>query len=196
MTYKNKVSAILTAVVALLLVVMACDNSTEPEESPFVGTWNLTNLNQDITLKTADDYSETLGFPAGFTIVDTDITWSDFEAMGVQGTITLKADSSFTLSGSLPIPNDTLGMPPTIQSIPADQGTWSVYAQQDSFELDGIFFDRKGELTLNDPENPTMISLVYAITDTHSVILPTETMSYADISVYDSTVTEIAFTKQ
>lgn len=196
MTFKNKVFALLTTVLALMLVAVACDNSTEPEESPFVGTWNLSNLNQDITIKAGDDYSQTLGFPEGYTIVDTVLTWNDFQAMGVQGTITLKADSSFTLSGSLPLPNDTLGVAPTILNIPGDQGTWSVYAQQDSFELDGIFFDRKGELTLNDPENPTMISLVYALTAMDTVILPTETMGYVDIIVYDSTVTEIAFTKQ
>lgn len=186
--------------VALILAglfILSCDNTTEPEESPFVGTWELSNLNQHTILKTNQEYPE-YELPEGYTLADTTLTWQDFQAMGVEGQITLEEDGDFTLTGSLPLPpspNDTLGTPLDVIQM-QDAGTWSVDANLDTFTLNGAVFNRSGELNMDDQENPTTISLDYTLVTVRDVYMMIGQNTYAQIAVYDSSVSTIGFTNQ
>jgi hypothetical protein len=195
MTYKNRAFAVLTAAVMVLLVVVACDNSTEPEDSPFVGTWNLSEMHQSIFIQSLEDVST---ISADDTIIDTTLTWDDLSNLGVSAVITFKADSTFNLNAEYPALVDTLGNDLGLQSLSGVQGNWSVDSQLDSIKLNILLteFNIGGALSLDDPDSPSLMTINNTMIDTHEVDIPVDDTQYISLLAYDSTVTEIAFTKQ
>jgi len=184
-----------------LVWLLACnDESTEPETHPLAGAWELTNMEQTIILKAGDDYLQ-IGISEGATLVDTTITWEDFQQMDVSFTVDLSPDNTFTLTGNLPVASDTLGNPPQTIGL-TDQGTWSATENLTGFTLEGNFYAISGELSVNDPENPATIALSYSQAGLDTVYFPVDSDqdqqpdTYLELSVYDSTATTLEFAKQ
>ncbi len=184
-----------------LFWIRACDEgTTEPEVHPLAGVWELTDLEQTIVIKTAEEYL-LINLPEGATVVDTTLTWDDFQQLGVSFSVDLNTDNSFSLTGSLPVASDTLGvLPRTIEL--TDQGTWSATENLTGFTLEGTFYSLSGALSVNNPENPATISLYYAQAGLDTVYFPVDTNNdqkpddYLELFVYDSTATTLQFSKQ
>ena len=175
-----KIRVVLVAFLAVsLLGMMDCDsNGTNSEEHPLVGTWVLSNLTQTSTFIAAESYGA-FGISPGDTLGGGTVGWQQFQAMGVEGTIVLKEDESFSLSGSLPVASDTLGNPPDVVPL-TDQGNWNASESLDTFSLNGSLYQLQGDLSLDDEENPTEISVSYTqVTEDETMVMQTEQGNFA-----------------
>ncbi|MEJ2050977.1 MAG: hypothetical protein P8Y60_14270 [Calditrichota bacterium] len=192
-------SFILVGLAAVFVMAGCKKETTQPQQSPLVGTWDLSNMVQTTVIKTANQVMGIL--PAGYTLADTTVGWNTFQAMGVSLTVDLKDDNTFTMTGNLPIPSDTLGTAPTVLQL-TDQGDWNTASDLSTISLEGSLYKVSGDLTLDNPDSPTQIGLFYTESsqDTFSVPLDLTQDQIPDtvisIVVMDSTATTLGFTKQ
>ncbi len=193
-----------TVVLAGFLVVLglaACEDATDPDEHPLVGTWDLTGMEQYLHLETALDYTQALGLPAGYVLADTTITWQAFQGLGVEMTVDLNNDNTYSMSGNLPVTGDTLGTQPYVVQL-TDQGEWSAGANLDSFTLDGFLYTLFGDLTVDDQEDPSEITLSYTEVSLDTVIYMVDTNQDqkpdmpAELVIDDSSRTTLEFTRR
>jgi hypothetical protein len=181
---------------AFVTFFTACQKEEEEEKHPLVGTWEMNNM--DVTsLYTAAMDIPTLGIQTGDTLGGGTKQWSFFrDTVGVNGTLVLKSDNTFTLSGKFPQSNDTLGFLPSVLSL-SDQGTWSTNAENTDFNIDGAVYDISGTLTLNDPNNPTQMDVSYSEAEVDTVVLPVDANQdgIPDLYVDNVTVNNYSSTK-
>jgi len=199
---KDVVKLLLISSLLIFSFFVACEK-TEEEEHPLVGTWAMTNMEQTSTYKADTDALAAYGIVKGATLGSGTLTWAQFSAMGVSATVILKDDETFTLSGNLPLASDTLGKAPTIVPL-NDQGTWTAAEDLSTLLIDGQLYDIGGVLTVDDKDNPKVISMTYsetAIPDT--VVLPvdanqdgTPDMYLPDVPIVEDATTTLGWTKQ
>lgn len=192
-------SLILVGFAAVFIIAGCKKETTQPQQSPLVGTWDLTNMQQTTLIKTVNQVLGVL--PAGYTLADTTVGWNAFQAMGVSLTVDIKNDNTFTMTGNLPVPSDTLGTAPSVLHL-TDQGSWNTSQDLSTISLEGNLYKVSGDLTLNNQNSPTQIGLSYTESsqDTFSVPLDLTQNQIPDtilsVIVMDSTATTLDFTKQ
>ncbi len=178
-------------VVLGLFFIVGCEEAEEEIVDPLVGTWDFSNMEKTAVYTMVDSSFAPMFFP-GDTVASGAVTWAQFQAMGVSGTVTLLADGSFTLSGNFPISSDTLGVAPTITPL-TDSGTWSEDATNGTLLIDGAFYDLGGLMTLSDDE--TVISLVYAASAVNTYFIEFGPM-FHQTDMNEASVTILGFTRQ
>lgn len=112
--------------------------------------------------------------------------------MGVEATVVLNDDGSFTLTGKLPQASDTLGLAPTIVPL-TDQGSWTAPEDLTTLSIDGAIYDLGGVLTLDDEKDPQVISLYYTETaapDTVVVVIDANQDGVPDTPLDNFPITE------
>jgi hypothetical protein len=173
----------LLVIMGLFLFVGCEDTDDDEDVNPLVGTWDISGLQQLVTALAGDslfvDMSgvygagyERVNFAvAGDTLGGSVLDWTTFQALGVNGSVTMLADGTFDLSGDLPIGNDTLGVAPSAVTL-SDAGSWveGEYEGTPTLTIDGAFYDLGGLLTISDDEN--MITLAYQTASTDSMYIP------------------------
>ena len=197
----------LTALVAGLTLGGCSESTSNNEEeqttSPLVGTWVMNNMQQSHTYFSAVDTTlipGVLAYSAGDSITSGTADWNTFQALGVQATVVLNNDGTFSLTGNLPTANDTLGVAPTVATL-TDAGTWQAAADLSTFVLNGSVYQLGGALTLDDNTNPTQLTLTYVGVDTlENSVLPvpvdSTTTMYFQIPMYDHFTSILGFQKQ
>ena len=187
--------------VAVLLILalsffMACEEDEEkPDIHPLVGTWTMDNMSQTSVFVAAVDLAA-LGFAEGDTIASGGLTWAEFSALGVSASVIVNDDNTFTLTGSLPTANDTLGVAPSIIPL-TDGGTWEAAEDLSTFLLDGALYDLGGLLTVDDMDDPTDMGLAYSEIDTSLArVLPVAGVGYFDILVDEHSSTVLGFVRE
>jgi len=166
---KDVVKLLLIGSMVALIFFSACEKDEE-DVHPLVGTWEMSNMEQSSTYKADTDDYAAYGINRGDTLGSGGLVWAQFSAMGVNGTVILKDDGTFTLSGSFPVANDTLGFAPSI--IPLnDLGTWAVAEDFSTILIDGEIYDLGGLLTLDDQDNPKVISMTYTEVDVPDTVV-------------------------
>ncbi|MBC8400882.1 MAG: hypothetical protein H8E14_05280 [Candidatus Marinimicrobia bacterium] len=179
-----------------VIFFIGCEEDTD-DVSPLVGTWTMSNMEQSSTYLAAEDaVTQGYGFAIGDTIGSGAMVWAQFSELGVNADVVVKDDDTFTLVGNLPSANDTLGVAPTIVPL-TDSGVWTHDETAGTFILDGGLYDLGGVLTLDDPDDPTTMTLVYSELDedlAKVVVHPT----YGDLNVLidEHSATTLGFTKQ
>ena len=153
-----------------LLLFAGCEDTDDEEVNPLVGTWAISNLSQMSTYTFADSSFAPFNFP-GDTAASGGLTWAQFSAMGVSGTVTMIENGTFTLDGNFPIASDTLGMAPSIVPL-TDSGSWTEgeYEGNPTLTIDGAFYDLGGLMTLSEDEN--MITLAYQSAEVETLYVP------------------------
>jgi len=162
-----KIAGTITTVILLLLGVVffiGCEEEEAEEVHPLVGTWDMSNMEQSSTYYADTDDYAAYGITDGMVLGQGAMTWTEFSALGVSATVDLKDDFTFTLTGNLPVSSDTLGFDPTIVPL-NDLGTWEAATDLSTLLIDGGIYDLGGALTLDDPDDPTVISMYYTETD-------------------------------
>jgi len=186
--------------VTLLLILalsffMACDEDEKEEVHPLVGTWTMDNMSQTSVFVAAVDLAA-LGFAEGDTIASGGLTWAEFSALGVNASVIVNDDNTFTLNGNLPTANDTLGVAPSIIPL-TDEGTWEAAEDLSTFLLDGALYDLGGLLTVDDENDPTDMGLAYSEIDTSlAKVLPVAGVGYFDILVDEHSSTVLGFVRE
>ena len=132
-----------------------------------VGTWVMSNLEQTTTFIFTDDSFAPI-YHAGDTAGTVILTWADFQAMGVSATISIMEDGTFTLYGTLPVPNDTLGVAPFVVPL-TDAGNWNQDDELETLILDGAFYDLGGLLTWSDDRSTIALSFINSGTSTYQI---------------------------
>ncbi|MCF7808694.1 MAG: hypothetical protein K9M49_05655 [Candidatus Marinimicrobia bacterium] len=179
-----RLTPVLLVIMGLFLFV-GCEETDDPV-NPLVGTWNISSLSQIVTAMAGDSlfvdmsaaygaaYSRVNFAVAGDTLGETTtVPWTTFQALGVNGAVTMKEDETFTLSGDLPIASDTLGVAPSTTFL-SDAGGWEEgeYEGTPTLTIDGAFYDLGGLLTWSDDENT--ITLSYQTSSTDSMYVPVD----------------------
>ncbi len=198
----KKFSVIGLIVFALLAGFMACEEGIE-EEHPLVGIWDLTDMEQKVAVFADTDQLSQYGVNSGDPLGADTLTWTEFNAMGVSLSVTLKDDNSFTMTGNLPVVSDTLGFNPAIVPL-NDLGTWEVADDMSTLQINGDLYQIGGTLTVDDQDDPQEISLEYsetAVADT--VVLPLDTNGdgipdtfIPNVPITENSETMLGFTKQ
>ncbi|MFQ6614281.1 MAG: hypothetical protein ACE5D1_05500 [Fidelibacterota bacterium] len=191
-----------TLILALGLFLAGCESDdTTTAQNPLVGTWVMSNMEQSSTYVAAADIAA-LGYPAGTPLGSGSMVWAQFSALGVSASVNLKDDNTFTLTGNLPVSSDTLGFAPSVVPL-NDQGTWTAAEDMSTLMIDGGLYDLGGALTMDDAENPTVISMDYSAVDTITVVLPVDAnqdgvpdMFIPDVSVQETSTTTLGWTIQ
>ncbi len=200
---KNRKPVVFSLLIAMGLILVGCesddDNTTTTD--PLVGEWVMSNMEQSSTYVAADSITA-LGYGPGTPLGSGSMVWAQFSALGVSATVNLKEDNTFTLTGNLPVANDTLGFAPSIVPL-NDQGTWTAATDYSTLLIDGGLYDLGGALTMDDPTNPTELSMVYSQVDTITVVLPVDLdqdgvpdMFIPDVSVQETSTTTLGWTAQ
>jgi hypothetical protein len=196
-----KIVSLMMMAIGLVWFVGCAQEEEEEQQDPLVGTWVMNNLEQSSVYTAAADIA-TIGISAGDTLGAGTMTWAQFSALGVSATVALEDDGTFTLTGNLPVSNDTLGFAPSIVPL-TDNGTWSAAADYSTLLIDGSLYDIGGALTMDDPDNPTTISLYYTATEADTVVLPVDVnadgipdMFLDNIPINEASATTLGFAKQ
>ncbi len=178
-----------------VIFFVGCEEDDDDDVSPLVGTWNMSNMEQS-SIYTASADITTLGFAAGDTVASGGMVWAEFSALGVNAEVVVKDDGTFTLAGNLPSANDTLGVAPNIIPL-TDSGIWTHDETAGTFVLDGGLYDLGGVLTLDDPDDPTTMTLIYSELDEDlNKVLPVAGVGYFDVVLDESSTTTLGFTKE
>lgn len=181
-------------VIVGLFFIIGCEETEEEIIDPLVGTWAMSNLEQASSYSISGDEFAAYGLVDGTPLGSGGLTWAQFSAMGVNATIALLEDGTFTLSGNFPISSDTLGVAPTITPL-TDAGTWLEDKTAGTLLIDGAFYDLGGLLTLSDDENT--IALAYSSVTTDSAYFYVSALgTYLYTAVTDSSTTQLGFTRQ
>jgi len=178
-----------------LFFIIGCEDTTEddPIVDPLVGTWDFSNMEQSSAYYASGDGLVAYGVPAGTPLGSGGLTWAEFSAMGVSGTVAMLDDGTFTLDGNFPIASDTLGVAPTITPL-TDAGVWTEDAAAGTLLIDGAFYDLGGLMTLSDDETGLTLAYASAAIDSKYVTLAPGLTVYA--AILDSSSTVLGFTRQ
>ncbi len=187
-----RITPMILVILGLFLMV-GCEETDDEEVNPLVGTWAFSNLEQTSTYTASGDGLVPYGVVDGAALGSGTLNWAQFSAMGVNGTVSILEDGSFTLTGNFPIASDTLGVAPTITPL-TDAGTWTENETAGTLAIDGAFYDLGGLMTWSDDEMG--LSLAYAATTTDSVYVTLAPGLTVYAAVMDVTATTIGFTKQ
>lgn len=186
-------------VVLGLFFIVGCEDTSDDDDvvNPLVGTWAFSNMEQTSVYTAVDDTTLAPFYMTGDTVGSGSLVWAQFEAMGVNGSLTILADGSFTLSGSFPLANDTLGMAPTITPL-TDAGTWTEDTDAGTLVIDGAFYDLGGMVSWSDDENT--VSMVYAASEVGEFVLPVNmggtVMYFPGTMLNEYSMTTLGFTRQ
>ena len=180
-----------------LFFIIGCEETDEDEVvNPLVGAWDFSNMEQT-SVYTAVDSSLIPFYAPGDTVGSGGLTWAEFSAMGVNGTVAMLEDGTFTLAGSFPVSNDTLGFAPAIVPL-TDAGVWTEDVAAGTLLIDGAFYDLGGLMTLSDDE--TGLTLAYASSAIDTFVLPVNMggtiVFFPGIALNDASTTILGFTKQ
>lgn len=189
-----KITPMVLVILGLFFIV-GCEEDEDVVVDPLVGTWDFSNM-EKTSVYTAVDSSLIPFYAPGDTVGSGGLVWAEFEALGVSGTVAMLEDGTFTLSGSFPVSNDTLGFAPTIVPL-TDAGTWSEDTEAGTLLIDGAFYDLGGLMTLSDDE--TVISLVYVASAIDTFVLPVNMgtiVYFPGIALNDYSMTTLGFTRQ
>ncbi len=174
---------------------IGCEDDDDDDVSPLVGTWTMSNMAQS-SVYTAATAIAALGFAEGDTVASGGMVWAEFSALGVDAEVVVKEDGTFTLVGHLPSANDTLGVAPAIIPL-TDSGDWIHDESVGSFLLDGGLYDLGGLLTLDDPDDPTTMTLNYSETDEDLAKVVVHPLYGAlNVLIDEHSTTTLGFTKQ
>lgn len=186
-----------------LFFIVGCEDDDDEDVDPLVGTWAFSNMEQSSVYTAANADLAAYGYNQGDTLGSGGLDWATFSAMGVNGTVALLEDGTFTLSGSFPIGSDTLGFAPTITPL-TDDGTWAEDATAGTLLIDGDFYDLGGMMTLSEDESE--IALIYASVDPDTVVLPVAVDLNEDgvlgndfipgVAINDASTTTLGFARQ
>lgn len=192
---KNTIKTLALLCLGLSVVLfIGCEDEDE-DVSPLVGTWAMSNMEQAAVYTAAADITA-LGFAEGDPVATGGMVWAQFSALGVEAEVVVKDNGEFTLVGSLPQANDTLGVAPTIVAL-TDAGTWTHDETAGTFILDGSLYDLGGLLTLDDPDDPTTMTLVYSELDADLTrVLPVAGVGYFTVLLDEHSTTTLGFTKE
>jgi len=189
-----RVAPMVLVILGLFLMVGCEDTEEDPVIDPLVGTWAMSNLEQASSYSISGDALAAYGLTDGYSLGGGGLVWAEFSAMGVNATVVLLEDGTFTLTGSFPIGSDTLGVAPTITPL-TDGGTWTEDVTAGTLLIDGAFYDIGGLLTLSEDENT--IALAYTDVETDSAYFyVSELASYLHTTVTDSSSTQLGFSRQ
>lgn len=145
------------------------DDDATDDAHPLVGTWTLSNMDQSSTYYADTDAYTAYGITNGMTLGQGSMDWTAFSALGVSATVVLNEDNTFTLTGNFPVANEVLGLAPNIVPL-TDNGTWTAADDLSTLLIDGSIYDLGGALTLDDADNPTVISMAYSETATPDTV--------------------------
>lgn len=185
----------ITVLVSLMIGLVGCDDSsTNSNKGDLTGTWTMDNMEQSSVYLAAEDaMTQQLGFAVGDTVGAGALAWQQFQALGVQATVTLE-EQTFTLSGNLPIGSDTLGNAP--QVIPLnDTGEWTADDELTTFSLMGARYEFSGILTVDDKDDPSTMSVSYSEVDTSLSRVVEAGGNYYDVKVDEHSSTTLGFAK-
>lgn len=161
---------------------------------PLVGTWDFTNMEQSSVYLAAENIP-IFGLAEGDTIWAGSVGWAEFSALGVNAEVIIQVDGNFLLEGDLPVANDTLGFTPDIIHL-VDTGIWEHDETAGTFILDGELYDFGGLLTLDDPDNPTIMTLAYVEMYTNLEKVLQFSGYFYDVLLHEYSYTILELTKQ
>jgi hypothetical protein len=196
--------------IAFTLVMVGCTDTDGDDDvvadHVLTGSWTMSNLEQSSSYYLAQDLvlSATTTLPTGYPLGGGSVTWATFSAAGITAVVDMANDFSFTLTGQLPIGNDTLGYAFTPFPL-TDSGTWTAAADLSTLLIDGGIYDLGGALTLDDTAAPTVMSMAYSSVTLDSAYIPMDlnqdgTVSYGEVypfkvAITDSSSSVLGFTK-
>ncbi|MEA3286038.1 MAG: hypothetical protein U9Q77_01495 [Candidatus Marinimicrobia bacterium] len=191
-----RITPMVLVILGLFFIIGCEDTEDDPEINPLVGAWDFSNMEQS-SVYTAVDSSLIPFYAPGDTVGSGGLTWAEFSAMGVNGTVAMLEDGTFTLDGSFPISNDTLGYAPVITPL-TDAGVWTEDVTAGTLLIDGAFYDLGGLMTLSDDE--AELTLVYASSEIDTFVLPVDMggtiVFFPGIALNNASSTTLGFTKQ
>ena len=188
-----RVIPMVLVILGLFLMVGCEDTEEDTVVDPLVGTWAFSNMAQSSSYHASGDGLLAYGVPAGSPLGSGGLVWAQFQALGVNGTVAMLEDGTFTLSGNFPISSDTLGVAPTIIPL-TDAGTWTEDPTAGTLLIDGAFYDLGGLMTLSADEN--VISMAYSAVTTDSAYVTLAPGLTVHTAVLDSSSTVLGFTRQ
>lgn len=205
MKHPFKLIALLLLGISVVFFV-GCEDENDDDVSPLVGTWVMSNMEQTALYTAAADVAN-LGISAGDTLGGGTVPWAAFSALGITAEAELFDDGTYTLTGTFPDANDTLGFDLGTVDLD-DAGDWSGADDLSTLLLDGSIYvippsGVAGPITVDDVDNPTTIDMTYADQETITVVLPVDAngdgvpdMFVADVPVINTSSTTLGFTKQ
>ena len=182
-----------------LFFMVGCsdDDDDDAVVDPLVGTWVFSNMEQTSVYTAIDDTTLAPFYMTGDTVGSGTLVWAQFSAMGVNATLTMLEDGSFTLSGNFPMASDTLGVAPTITPL-TDAGSWTFDEAASTLLIDGAFYDLGGLMTMSDDE--ATVSMVYAASEDGEYVLPVDMggtiMYFPGTPLNEYSMTTLGFTRQ
>lgn len=163
--------------------------------APLVGSWSMNNIYQYSEYYMADNSLEAMGFPNGSSIGETTMNWPTYSSLGGNMIIELLHDHTYNLSGVIIFENDTLGYNPMAVPL-TDAGIWLHDEVESTIVLDGGFYDLGGLLELDNPENPSTLTILYAEDKTSERVLMLAPGWFHNAQIRQITQTQIGFLKE
>ncbi len=185
---------------------IGCEDDDDEDVSALVGTWTMTNMVQSASYAATVEITA-LGIPAGTVLGGGTVPWAAFSGLGVTAEAELFDDGTYTLTGTFPDANDTLGFDLGTVDLD-DAGEWSGAEDFSTLLLDGAIYvippsGVAGPITVDDVDSPTTIDMTYADVETITVVLPVDAnsdgipdMFVPGVSVINTSSTTLGFTKQ
>lgn len=154
----------------------------------FINNWDISYYSMTTSIFAVGDYPS-LGIDDGDTIAVGSLTWDVLQMLGVDWSILIDQDYTYTITGFFPINNDTLGIPPTVIPI-TDSGDMTYSFDTNQIFFDGALLEFGGDLTVN--ENPPEFAFNYSVVHEQEIVLPVDVTGdsvpdiYIDMMVSDS----------
>ncbi|MCK5686042.1 hypothetical protein KAJ27_18060 [bacterium] len=157
----KKFLVLLTAAL-MVFAMVGCEEDVE--ESPLVGSWTLTDMENDVYATLTDSVSMGMmgWLVPGDVIADDTLDWAYFDTNGVSIDVAMDEDNTFTATGMLVTPSDTMFR--DLISIPVNEsGTWESNDDNTTIAIVGtvINIPAGSSLSLDDAENPSVITISY-----------------------------------
>jgi len=188
-----------TLIAALGLYLTGCSNNDTTDTNPLVGTWDMSNMEQMVTIATAD---ASLGYPVGTVLGADTLTWSVLNGyFGVNASAELFNDGTYNLTGDFPVASDTLGGNLTVTPL-SDAGTWTAASDLSTLLLEGSIYvippsGTAGPITVDNVDAPTTIDMTYDDSSVDSLYVYVATYGiYLKTALQVSSTTTLGFTKQ
>ena len=170
-----KLLAFLMLGISVILFIGCEEDDDEYVANELAGTWTMNEMSQTALYTAAADIAA-IGISTGDTLGGGTVPWVAFQAMGVSASVVLTDEDdvlSFTLTGYLPLGNDTLGFNPNVVPLP-DAGSWSTNADLTHFTLTGDYFGMDGDLVYNATAVPATFTVSYSEVEVATVVLPVD----------------------
>lgn len=178
---------------------IGCEEDEDEVIHALVGTWEMTNMAQAVSYATAD---ASLGYPIGTVLGGGSADWTILHGgLGVEATAEIYNDGTYSLSGTFPVSNDTLGGTTTATQLD-DAGTWEANDDLTALLLEGTIYvippsGEMGAITVDDAAAPTTIDMTYSADTVDSMYVFVSAYSvYVKTAIAVSSTTTLGFTKQ